>query len=215
MSAVPWHRYASSYAHDLGLPRWLAFVFGFPLALVRTPAKCDPPALAPEAGGAWPVVFFSHGLLGTVSAYAALCAEVASHGAVVVTLEHTDGSAAFTQLGDGSEQSYCKARPDKYTGEGADQVWRRAQTRARAAQSLGLLRSLGAALGPTPIGPLVRAGQLESRRVALMGHSFGGATVWEAATELAASAEIEVSALLLLDPCIATAARTRVPSCSP
>lgn len=45
----------------------------------------------------WPVVIFSHGLFGSLELYSTICCEMASHGFVVVALEHEDGSASFAE----------------------------------------------------------------------------------------------------------------------
>ena len=49
-------------------------------------------------GKRWPVVFFSHGLAGSRLSYSQYCGELASHGVVVVALEHRDGSGLQTMV---------------------------------------------------------------------------------------------------------------------
>jgi platelet-activating factor acetylhydrolase len=70
-----------------------------------------PPADGP-AMPKFPLVIFSHGLGGTRTCYSSVCGEFASHGFVVVALEHRDGSGprtlvTHTQHGHGSRE--CNA----------------------------------------------------------------------------------------------------------
>ena len=54
-----------------------------------------PPANGPEKP-IFPLINFSHGLGGTKTSYSSVCGEFASHGFVVVALEHRDGSGPRT-----------------------------------------------------------------------------------------------------------------------
>jgi len=202
-------RYARSYPVALNFPSWLALFLGLPLALVRQPSKvqCDVRALAPPSDAQWPVALFSHGLLGSVSAYTALCAEVASHGMVVLTLEHTDGSASHSQLRRGEPGLPYLTNATRPAACASEKAWRAEQTQTRTAQVTALLGTIEEVLQPTPIGAL-GGGKVETGRAALFGHSFGGATAIETATALrlgssvagASVPPIEVSAVVLLDP---------------
>lgn len=61
-----------------------------------------------EAQSLYPVVLFSHGLLGFPEAYTSLCEEMASQGYVVVALRHTDQSAPFLgEKGTGDRGCCC------------------------------------------------------------------------------------------------------------
>lgn len=202
-------QYARSYPVALNFPSWLSVLLGLPLALVRQPSKvrCDARALAPPSDSQWPVALFSHGLLGCVSAYTALCAEVASHGMVVLTLEHTDGSAAHTQLRPGEAGTAFLTNSTRPAAHASEKAWRSEQTQTRSAQLIALLGTLEQVLQPTPVGAL-GSGSVETGRAALFGHSFGGATAIESAVALrygssvagASVPAIEVSAVVLLDP---------------
>ncbi|PVU96825.1 hypothetical protein BB561_000930 [Smittium simulii] len=48
----------------------------------------------------FPVAIFSHGLAGNRSTYSAICRELASHGFIIIAIEHRDGSASATYLKD-------------------------------------------------------------------------------------------------------------------
>lgn len=41
----------------------------------------------------WPVMFFSHGLAGSRNMYSHICGSIASHGVVVIAMDHRDGSS--------------------------------------------------------------------------------------------------------------------------
>jgi len=47
----------------------------------------------PTSNGRWPVTFFSHGLAGSRNAYSYVCGDMASHGMIVIALDHRDGSS--------------------------------------------------------------------------------------------------------------------------
>lgn len=52
------------------------------------------PLLAPTSShpDGWPLVIFSHGLVGTRNTYSTLCAHLAAQGRIVLAMEHRDGT---------------------------------------------------------------------------------------------------------------------------
>ena len=64
--------------------------------------------------GTYPLVLFSHGLSGTMEGYSQLCSQMASLGCVVIAMEHSDTSAAYSTriAADGSVQDLYYQPPD-------------------------------------------------------------------------------------------------------
>jgi predicted dienelactone hydrolase len=134
-------------------------------ARVRVSACGDGP---PAAGrGRLPVVLFSHGFGATRFGSTALLSDLASRGFVVVALHHTYGSR-ITVFPDGTAVEW---REEPWAA--GDAFLRNAQEWVRdAVDTLDLLGDLerGAAGGAR--FPL--AGRLDLRRLAYVGHSYGG-----------------------------------------
>jgi platelet-activating factor acetylhydrolase len=125
-----------------------------------------------------PVIIFSHGLGGNRAVYSIICSELASHGYVVLAIEHADGTA-----------SCCKLAGDKgwrfYKGLGGDegQVEKTKHRLTEMKTAVQIMRALhkgekllGLKLSSldNPAGFL--AGALDLRCLAAVGHSYGGAT---------------------------------------
>jgi len=92
---------ASAFARFVRLP---ALVFSH-LALLRIPLRKSD-RISSEAKQKLPVVIFSHGLGGTPDCYQTTILDLASHGFIVLAVEHNDFSAAITKLPDGTTTLY-------------------------------------------------------------------------------------------------------------
>lgn len=67
---------------------------------IAIPALRDAKLLSPpNASKRWPVMVFSHGLGGTRNQYSHIVGLLASHGVVVLTPEHRDGSGPISFVG--------------------------------------------------------------------------------------------------------------------
>ncbi len=98
----------ATLAERLGLPSFLLNHIN----LVHTQAVIDAPLAS--NGGPFPVLTFSHGLQGIRGQNTSLVRDLASHGFVVATIDHTYGNA-ITVFPDGRAVLY---NPDVLSGEG-------------------------------------------------------------------------------------------------
>ncbi|KOV97342.1 alpha/beta hydrolase family protein [Streptomyces sp. NRRL B-3648] len=161
---------SDALARYAGLPGFL--VDGVPRA--RTHAVFNAPVA--DKGGRFPVVLFSPGLGGVRTQNTAWAEELASHGYVVAALDHPYDSAAVV-LADG------RTIRTRITSTGDDEDDERAveTTRIRAADLSFGLTQLGRVDRGEMAGPLT--GRLDTGRVAVTGHSLGGAAALQAARQ--------------------------------
>ena len=124
-------------------------------------------ARAPLASGdrPWPVVIFSPGYGAPRATYTGLATRLASRGFVVFVLDHPF-EAAVTQLPDGQVVGLHELFPvDRTQFMPNEQMVRTADIRFVIDQ---LAR-------PEALSPPLQGGRIETSRVAVIGHSFGGA----------------------------------------
>ena len=181
-------------------------VFGEVLSLPLHPEAV--PLASPHYEG-WPVVLFSHGLGVNRAGMSQLVYQLASQGVVVFALEHREGSACSSFYRE-TREAELVAIPHRLVGEDDKEVEvRESQAKERTAEVLRCLdlvakvqageaiENVFSLAAPAP-APSALAGLLDLSSLHLMGHSFGGATVLLAATQLASSRK--VAGVLALDP---------------
>ncbi len=96
---APWMQHADIYSRAISGFLEVPPFFLDHLALVKTPAFQDsPPA---ESSSAYPIILFSHGWQGFAAQNSGQAIELASHGYVVVAVQHTYG-AIITVFDDGT-----------------------------------------------------------------------------------------------------------------
>ena len=187
-------RYAAAHIrYGVPLPQrvanFLSTFLGAALLLARLPGRVSrgaPAAAAPQPEG-WPLVVFSHGLYGSSAGYSALCSEIASHGAVVLAMEHKDGSAIYSETDDGDASGYQFGQDTSV------------QTERRVTELRGVVACA------QQVASLAHEGlQVNARSVSLVGHSFGAATALCAAAEMqrGGARSPQVRGVLALDPWI-------------
>jgi len=133
----------------------------------------------PSNEQAWPVIMFSSGLFGSCEMYSQFCRELASFGAIVIAIEHEDGSSIFaTHAASGDTIPYVKPRPDEALPMRSNQADQHASEICVAASTIMRVISAGAAPdddfsgGRASLLPRVlKCGAAD--RMLLIGHSFG------------------------------------------
>lgn len=175
------------YIDGLGrLPRRVSI---FPRFVFRRFGETDTHAIqsAPAAAGpAWPVILFSPGYGAPRAFYTGLATDLASRGYVVLAVDHPF-EIAVTQLADGRVVGPAQ---DAGRTDAERVAYMERQVLVRTADLRFVLDQIGR---PNQLAPVL-AGRLDARRVAAVGHSFGGATAVLLASQeprIAAAADID------------------------
>mmetsp|Transcript_30607 Transcript_30607/g.50548 ORF Transcript_30607/g.50548 Transcript_30607/m.50548 type:complete len:411 (-) Transcript_30607:236-1468(-) len=190
-------------------PRLLAF-----LSAKRHPCDMDANPISNDDDKKFPLVLFSHGIAGCMEMYTQLCMNVASHGFIVVALEHEDGSGCYAETAEG-EPIYYK-RPDdtpysrekvltfrgpmlaKRVGE-IERVMEYFLSSSSSTADNGEQQQAG---GASSLLDKIVAATDTSQGVSLLGHSFGAATMALVEQRLASSASSskQINSVAILDP---------------
>jgi pimeloyl-ACP methyl ester carboxylesterase len=135
----------------------------------------------------FPVVVFSHGLMGHADTYSYQTVSLAAQGYIVLVLTHLDGSAPAVRKVDGTILKYDTSLS---TLSGIDYLQaRRQQTEYRADEMIAATEALLALDCADPSRPVTFGDKtipsfrqrLKHDQVFFMGHSYGGATALAAA----------------------------------
>eukprot|EP01134_Creolimax_fragrantissima_P005596 CFRG5596T1 len=195
---LPHPHYAKGYASFLSWPTFFAAPFlRMMLGSVVISAECDAPLVsanvetdndAEKVPERFPVMMFSHGLGGNRTSYSYYCAEIASQGFVVASIEHRDGTASTAMLHDGPlfYQGVDKTNFETEINARNRQLQHRIE---EVKQALNVMEHLekGEDLecvqreGIKFSHASSMVGRLDFSRCVMAGHSFGGITALQSA----------------------------------
>ncbi|EPQ52569.1 hypothetical protein GLOTRDRAFT_79681 [Gloeophyllum trabeum ATCC 11539] len=166
------------------------------------------PLAPSQATDKWPLLIFSHGLAGSRTTYSHLCAHLAAQGRVVLALEHRDGTgpAVFPRGADGQPKSlyyvnpgsvhwpdskgnYASVENSSYNSEQAmklrqEQLDFRRREVYEAVEAFKRMVGGNEDRGGVEVADAAEIdwskwnGKIDFEHIDLVGHSFGGATVF-------------------------------------
>lgn len=202
---VPCREYFNGLADFMKINRTLSErIFNYLFGSFKIPAYLDAPF---KSNGKCPVVVFSHGLGAFRTLYSAICAELASQGFIVVSVEHRDQSASATfYFREKPESERANENLPKTSASAQDNLakeWmyyrplqhgesefplRNKQVKQRADECILALDKLTEINSGIAVHNVLQTrfdwttleNSMDLCRTAAMGHSFGGATVIEA-----------------------------------
>ncbi|KAJ8009402.1 hypothetical protein DPEC_G00088510 [Dallia pectoralis] len=179
-------------------------IFNYLFGSYKIPAVMNAPY---KQNGKYPVIVFSHGLGAFRTLYSAICVELASQGFIVAAVEHRDESASatffFEKTDETGEKKTTMPKPDPTAPDNLTEKWmyyralkpgeaefplRNKQVKKRGDECIAALDRLiemnsGKKLEnvlQTKFDWTTLENSMDLCRIAVMGHSFGGATVIEA-----------------------------------
>jgi platelet-activating factor acetylhydrolase len=130
---------------------------------------------------------FSHGLSGNKEAYQGLYRDWASHGYLVIAIDHADGSNAYTKLKDDTVIEF-NLKPLN------DKDLRQSQVKTRSSEIIDLINELET---PEFLKQIDDKAIINMSELVLGGHSFGGMTmIYTASLKL----KYKIKTLWVFDP---------------
>lgn len=183
---IPNKEYFYGLSKFLGTHWFMGNVLNFLFGSKTTPASWNAPV---KTGEKYPLIILSHGLGALRTIYSAIGNDLASHGFIVATVEHRDGSASATYyFNDQSDaeignKSWLYLRTPQQ-GEN-EMLLRNSQVQQRAKECS---QALDVMLSGMPVKNVLNLefdmqqlrDSIDRDKIAVMGHSFGGSTVIQA-----------------------------------
>uniref|UniRef100_A0A8D0MRN6 Platelet-activating factor acetylhydrolase n=1 Tax=Sus scrofa TaxID=9823 RepID=A0A8D0MRN6_PIG len=189
---IPDKEYFWGLSKFLGTHWLLGKILSLFFGSMTTPAAWNSPL---RTGEKYPLIIFSHGLGAFRTIYSAIGTDLASYGFIVAAVEHRDGSASATYFF--KDQSAAEIRNKTWLylrtlGKGEEEFpLRNEQVRQRAeecSQALNLILDMDRGKPVKNVLDLEfdveqLKDSIDRDKIAVMGHSFGGATVLQTLSE--------------------------------
>ena len=169
-STMPYFPALAKVSSDLVASGELSALEVFGLRLARSQERLDAKMAAGESR--YPVVLLSPGNGTNVEFYDAFAGDLASHGYIVIGVNHPHDVAAVA-LQDGRVAQFIEGP----LGFSEREVWTAGRIAERTADLLFVLAQLQALNGQ---GDILLSGRMELGQVGVMGHSLGGITAAQA-----------------------------------
>ncbi|XP_036405963.1 platelet-activating factor acetylhydrolase isoform X1 [Megalops cyprinoides] len=202
---VPSKEYFNGLADFMKINRTVSEkIFSYLYGSFRIPASMDA-SFKPD--GKYPLIIFSHGLGAFRTLYSAICTEIASQGFLVASVEHRDESASATfyyqeKSVPEEEEQQDASKNSSHGQDNLEEVWmyyrvlkpgenefplRSKQVKQRADECIRALDILAEINTGCSVTNVLQSqfdwttleNSMDMCRIAIMGHSFGGATVIE------------------------------------
>ncbi|XP_017200652.1 platelet-activating factor acetylhydrolase isoform X1 [Oryctolagus cuniculus] len=189
---IPNKEYFLGLSKFLGTHSLMGKILGLLFGSMTTPANWNSPL---RTGEKYPLIVFSHGLGAFRTIYSAIGIDLASHGFIVAAVEHRDGSASATyyfkdqsaaEIGNRSWLYYKTLKQDE-----EEIPIRNEQVRQRAKECSQALTWILDVDHGKPVTNVLDLGfdveqlkdSIDRNKIAVIGHSFGGATVIQTLSE--------------------------------
>ncbi|XP_017497495.3 platelet-activating factor acetylhydrolase isoform X1 [Manis javanica] len=185
---IPNEEYFFGLSKFLGTHWLMGKILSLLFGSVKTPANWNSPLRTSER---YPLIVFSHGLGAFRTIYSAIGIDLASHGFIVAAVEHRDGSASATyyfsdqtaaEIGNKTWLYFKILKPGEQLPLRHEQVQQRAK---ECSQALSLILDIDCGRPVKNVLDLEfdveqLKDSIDRNKIAIIGHSFGGATVIQA-----------------------------------
>ncbi|XP_071469437.1 platelet-activating factor acetylhydrolase [Marmota flaviventris] len=188
---IPNKEYFLGLSKFIGTHGHMSKILKFLYGSIIIPANWNSPL---RTGEKYPLIIFSHGLGAFRTVYSAIGIDLASHGFIVAAVEHRDGSASATYYFEDQSAAETRNRSWLYfktLEQGEEETFRKQQVQQRAKECSEALNVILDIANGTPVKDVLNLGfdvqqlkgSIDRNKIAVIGHSFGGATVIQTLSE--------------------------------